>query len=330
MLQIIFFGSSDYCLPILESLYKNFKLTAIITRPDKIIGRDKILTPSPPKKFGLAHHIPVFTPNNASEISDLIPELKKLSPDISIVADYGLMIPDDIISLPKLETLNIHFSGLPKYRGPSPVQYTILNGEKSAWISVIKLVKKLDAGDIVYQKEVSLTGDETTGSLYKKLFNIASVDLPTVLTDFALNKIKLIKQDNSQATYTRKIAKEDGFIPWIILTSTMGESKQIKPNIDSWPLIKLIPELSAKGGSAFSGDIERALRAFTPWPGLWTEITISGIPGIKGAKFRESTQKRLKILQAHLENEKLVIDEVQLEGKNPVLWKQFLAGYKIS
>ncbi len=332
MLHTIFFGSSEYCLPVLESLQKNFKLTAIITRPDKEIGRNKILTPTPPKKFGLSHNIPVLTPKTAFEISKLIPELKKFSPDLSIVADYGLMIPDEVISLPKIDTLNIHFSRLPKYRGPSPVQYTILNGEKSTWISIIKLVKKLDAGEIIYQKEISLSGDETTGSLYKKLFNIASVDLGSVLSDFALNRIKPIKQDESEATYTRKITKEDGFIPWEILTSAMGESKQMKPNIDSWPLIKLIPELSAKDGSAFGGDIERALRAFTPWPGLWTEIILREIPGIKGPKFRESSipKKRLKILKAHFENEKLVIDEVQLEGKNPVSWIQFLAGYKIS
>ena len=318
MLNIIFFGSSDYCLPVLESLHKNFKLTAIITRPL-----------SPPQKFGLFHKIPVFTPESAEEISALVSDLKKLSPDLSVVADYGVMIPDDVISLPKLETLNIHFSRLPKYRGPSPVQYTILNGEKSAWISVIKLVKKLDAGDIICQKEVSLTGDETTGSLYKKLFNIASVELPDVLSDFALGKIKPVKQDEKAVTFTRKITKEDGFIPWDILTSAMSESKQIKPDIDPWPLMNLIPELSAKGGSAFGGDIERALRAFTPWPGLWTKITLGKIPGIKGPKFRESTKKRLKILKAHLENEKLVLDEVQLEGKNPVSWKQFLEGYSV-
>lgn len=327
MLQIIFFGSSDYCLPVLESLCINFNLTAIITRPDKEVARNKILTPSPPKKFGLSHHIPVFTPNNASEITKLIPELKKLSPDISIVADYGLMIPDDIISLPKLETLNIHFSRLPKYRGPSPVQYTILNGEKSAWISVIKLVRKLDAGGIIYQKEISLSGDETTGSLYKKLFNIASVDLPAVLSDFALNKIKSIKQDDSQATYTRKITKEDGYVPFDLLLNMMKGEKPTKIMLDSWPLTKILtPPFPLLLTTYY---LLQSLRAFTPWPGIWTEITLHEIPGIKSPKFRESTKKRLKILKTHLEKEKLIIDEVQLEGKNPVLWKQFLEGYSV-
>lgn len=328
LLNIIFFGSSDYCLPVLESLQENCALMAIVTRPDKIIGRNKILTPSPPKKFGLSHHIPVFTPNNASEISDLIPELKKLSPDISIVADYGLMIPDDIISLPKLETLNIHFSRLPKYRGPSPVQYTILNGEKSAWISIIKLVRKLDAGEIIYQKEISLSGDETTENLYKKLFNIASVDLPAVLSDFALNNIKPIKQDESEATFSRKITKEDGFIPYNLLSNLMKGVKPNKSMLDDWPITKIFPSPFPILHATFY--FLQCIRAFSPWPGLWTEITLRGIPGIKGAKFRESTKKRLKILQAHLEKEKLVIDEVQLEGKNPVLWKQFLEGYRIA
>ncbi|MBI3954867.1 methionyl-tRNA formyltransferase [Candidatus Gottesmanbacteria bacterium] len=325
-MNILFFGSSDYCLPVLESLHKNFKLTAIITRPDKEIGRNKILTPSPPKKFGLSHHIPVFTPKTASEISKLIPELNKCSPDLSIVADYGLMIPDDIITLAKIDILNIHLSRLPKYRGPSPVQHTILNGEKSAWIYVIKLVKKLDAGEIIYQKEISLSGDETTESLYKKLFNIASVELPAVLSDFALNKIKPIKQDESQATYTRKITKEDGFIPWELLKCALLNLTPDNKLFSSWRLIDQIPSLEIRN---LKLEISKALRAFIPWPGVWTEITFRKIPGIKSPKFRESTKKRLKILKAHLENEKLVLDEVQLEGKNPVSWKQFRDGYSV-
>lgn len=309
MLHIIFFGSSEYCLPVLESLHKNFKLTAIITRGD-----------SPPKKFGLSHHIPVFTPKTASEISKLIPELKQLSPDVSIVADYGLMIPDDIITLPKFETLNIHFSRLPKYRGPSPVQYTILNGEKSAWISVIKLVKKLDTGNIIYEKEIPLLGDETTGSLYNKLFNIASVDLPGILSDFTLNKIKSIKQDESQATYTRKITKEDGFVPFDLLSNLMKGIKPNKITLDNWPLTKILPFSFPILHTTYY--LLQSLLAFSPWPGLWTVIKLK----IQSAKLK-TKEMRLKILKAHLENKKLVIDEVQLEGKNPVSWKQFLQGY---
>ncbi len=314
--RILFFGSSDYCLTALESLHKNCKLTAIITRSS-----------SSPKEFGLKHKIPVFTPQNAGEISSITPILKKLSPDFSIVADYGIMIPDDVISLPKLETLNIHFSKLPKYRGPSPVQFAILNGEKSAWISVIKLVKKLDAGDIIYQKEVSLSGDETTGSLYKKLFNIIAEDLPSVLSDFALNKINPIEQEEKAVTFTRKITKEDGFIPFTLLTNLMQGIKPDEKILENWPLTKILPSPFPILLTTYY--FLQSIRAFSPWPGLWTEITIRGIPGIKGPKFRESTKKRLKILKAHLENEKLVLDEVQLEGKNPVSWKQFGEGYDL-
>src|SRR3989338_6502236 len=307
MLHIIFFGSSDYCLPVLESLIKNFNLTAIITRPL-----------SPPEKFGLMHKIPVFTPRSAGEISVLIPDLKKFSPDLSVVADYGIMIPDDVISLPQLTTLNIHFSRLPKYRGPSPVKYTILNGETSAWISVIKLVKKLDAGDIIYQKEFPLSGDETAGSLYKKLFNIISEDLPSVLSDFALGKIKPVKQDDKLATYTRKITKEDGFVPFDLLSNLM---KGIKPNkaiLDNWPLTKIPPSPFSLLLTTYY--LLQSLRAFSPWPGVWTTIQITNN--------KKQITKRLLILKAHLENDKLVLYEVQLEEKNPVFFRHFCEGYQ--
>jgi len=335
MLHIIFFGSSDYCLLVLESLHKNFKLTAIITRsPSSPALSAGITTFSvAPEKFGLMHKIPVLTPQSAGEISTLIPDLKKFSPDLSVVADYGVMIPDDVISLPKLDTLNIHFSRLPKYRGPSPVQYTILHGEKSAWISIIKLVKKLDAGDIIYQKEVSLSGDETTGSLYKKLFNIISEDLPSVLSDFALGKIKPVKQDEKLATYTRKITKEDGFVPFDLLSNLMKGIKPNKAMLDNWPLTKIPPSPFSLLLATYY--LLQSLRAFSPWPGLWTEVFI---PAFKQLK-------RLKILKAHLEpfdsaqskptthnpqpTTKLVLDQVQLEGKNPVSWTQFLEGYSV-
>lgn len=305
--KLIFFGSSDYCLPVLESLCKIFNLTAIITRPL-----------SSPEKFGLARQIPVFTPKNSEEISALVPDLKKFSPDLAVAADYGLMIPDDVIALPKLETLNIHFSRLPNYRGPSPVQYTILNGGNEAWISIIKLVRKLDAGDIVSQKKVSLSGDETTGSLYKKLFSIASVDLPAVLTDFALNRIKSIKQDDSQATYTRKITKEDGFVPFNLLLNFVKGEKPTKIMLENWPLTKILtPPFPLLLTTYY---LLQSLRAFSPWPGLWTFVNLPS----------HKSPKRLKLLKAHLEQpeSKLVLDQVQLEGKNPVSFSQFCEGYQ--
>lgn len=143
----IFFGSSDYCLPILTSLYKQFKLAAIITKPH-----------SPVSDFAKKNKIPVFTPNNKSELANLSGMLISLNLDMAIVADYGLIIPKEIFEIPKYKTLNIHFSKLPQYRGPSPVQYTILNADQSAWISYMLMSEKMDTGDILLQEEFSFQG----------------------------------------------------------------------------------------------------------------------------------------------------------------------------
>lgn len=321
-LGIIFCGSSDYTLPILQSLKNNFNLQAIVTSINTLSL----------KNFAENFNLPFFTPENSAELLLLKEKLSAFSPDLFLVADFGLWIPEEIFNLPKFRSLNIHFSMLSKYRGPSPVQYTLLNGDKSAWISIVKLVNKLDAGDIIYQKEIPLSGDETTGSLYKKLFEIVSEDLPGVLSEFAKEKIKPAKQDEKSATYTRKITRDDGFIPFDLLLNMMKGIKPTKSILENWPLIKIIPSPLSILHTIYY--ILQSLRAFTPWPGLWTKIEITDN--------KQQITKRLKILQAHIEpvsnfqlpktNDqqpmtKLVLDQVQLEGKKPVSWKQFLQGY---
>ena len=285
-MKILFFGTSNYCLPVLETLHKNFDLVGVITLPK-----------SPIEQFTLSHNIKVFTPNNKSELLSLKENLETLRPDLAIIADYGMIIPKEIFYIPSHQTLNIHFSKLPKYRGPSPVQYTILEGNKSAWITVILMDEGMDTGDILWCKEVQpLDGSETTPELYRKLFSIAANELPGVIDKFLLKKLKPLKQSTSGVSYTKSFTRKDGFIPHQVLKNAL------------------------KGKAATK--IERELRAFSPWPGLWTIINIP-------------QPKRFKILKAHIESTTndqrpattLVLDAVQLEGKRPVTWKQFLEGY---
>lgn len=341
-MKVIFFGSSDYCLPILQSLFTSFNLVCVVTKPDQPVGKHKILTPTPIKKFAHQYNIPVFTPKNKSELLNLKSDFQHLNADIAIVADYGTIIPIEIFQIPKNHTLNIHFSELPKFRGPSPVQYTILFGENIAWISIIIMDHGLDTGNIIWHKEIKLSGGENTQDLYKKLFNIAAEELPDIIIKYINNELILQKQDHSKATYTRQLTMEDGFVPWeILITATNGTnpSKQI---ISEWPLyrqLKGTPHSTARGPLAEL--INRVLLAFTPWPGLWTIVKItntintktgsvndtSGVAGIQGLPRGGGIKKRLKILKAHLLENKLILDQVQLEGKKPVFWKQFLEGY---
>ena len=319
-MNIVFFGSSDYCLPILETLLVSFNLTAVVTKPDQPIGRKQELLPTKVKLFSIKNHIPFFTPKDKISLSTLSGNLNDLNPDIFIVADYGLIIPKNIIELPKYKTLNIHFSKLPLLRGPSPVQYSILSGEESALISYMLMDEKMDTGMILSQTEEKLEGNETTDRLYRKLFNKASSELTDVINRYVSNELKPQKQKSIKATYTKLLKREDGFISWQLLFCAIKGKVPDGNLILNWSLSKYF---SIKFCTLrFTQCFERALRALSPWPGIWTTVQIIDND--------QQTTKRLKILKAHIESETvLILDIVQLEGKKPVSWKQFCQGYPI-
>ena len=298
MTKILFFGTSDYCLPIVESLQKNFDLIGIITKS----------SPNPVKIFAEKNNIQIFAPSNLKELLNLNPNLTSLNPNLAVVADYGLIIPEKIFTIPEHKTINIHFSKLPKYRGPSPVQYSILFGEKSACVSIIKMAEKVDTGNIIWQKEYSTLSPlkETTGSLYRKLFENIAKDLPQVINNYTEGKLIPKKQTGDSISYSQKLSRDDGFIPF----------KLFHQALQGQPLQKLLQQSilyqAIEKSSSLAKTIEHTIRAFDPWPGVWTILP---------------SNKRLKILKASLEDEKLIPELVQLEGKKPVTWKQFLEGY---
>lgn len=330
MLTTAFFGSSSYTLPILETLKKHTDFRLIITRSDKPEGRKKIITSPPPKIWGQKQSIEVITPESLTREREMVlSALERHHINVAIVADYGLLIPKDIFEKPRWKTLNIHFSKLPDLRGPSPVQWTILRGDTNAWISIFPIEEDLDTGPILSQKEYPLKGTETTGELYTSLFEFASTFLPEVLLDYTTGKITPREQDHTKATFCRHLTREDGCIDWETLQKAMrGEEeydleKRFFPEDQRHSDLPDGREESRRDPSAQHKSfrmtsmskisnsifIERMTRAFSPWPGVWTKV---------GIKNQES---RIKILKAHLDGNKLVLDQVQLEGKKPESWK---------
>lgn len=216
--------------------------------------------------------------------------------DVFIVADFGEILPPKILSLPRHGSLCLHPSLLPKYRGASPVQYAIMNGDKETGLTLFEMDEKIDHGPIISQFKEPIRDDDTAETLYQRLFTAGAQVLVTILPSYIAGKIKPRPQDHSKATYAPQLTREDGRINW-------QKSEQ---------------------------EIERFIRAMTPWPGAWTKIhQIHSRSGIAPAAHCGSGkgEKRLKILEAHLEKGKLVLDRVQLEGKKPITWKQFLAGH---
>lgn len=316
-MNAVFFGTSDYCLPVLETLNLNFSLNLVITRPDKPIGRKKVLTPSATKTWAIEHNVSTFTPEtlkkDTQSRAELATLMKKIKPDLAIVSDYGLIIPEATFSMPRLGTLNIHFSKLPDLRGPSPVQFTLLRGDKEAWVTIFKLETppelkiKMDSGPVLWQQPFPIGPDDTTQTLYSKLFQEVSKQLPTIINEFLkANSSKLTAQDHSAATFCRFLTKDDGFIDWDVLQKAM-KGQQIKleklPKIQQEALHTL-PGLPVYQSTSL--PVYNLYRALTPWPGMFTLSPSKG--GLK----------RMIVRKCHKAGDKLVLDEIQFEGKSPI------------
>jgi len=259
---IWFFGSDKYSQIVLKSL-----------QTDKRIKIGKIVSPQ-------------ILPTLSLE--------KEKRPDVGILASFGAIVPKDFLNFPRKGILNIHPSLLPKYRGPSPAQAAILNGERQTGVTIIKMDEEIDHGPIVAQLTEEILPTDTSESLYFRLFSAGAEVLKIILPAYLEGKILSQEQNHSLATYTKKLTREDGFISLEKLRAAMEGTE--------------------------AETIERQIRAYYPWPGTWTLIKSQ----ISNSKFQN---KRLKILKAHLEGEKLVLDTVQLEGKKPVSFRQFCEGY---
>lgn len=272
LVKVVFFGSSKYSVIVAKNLLERFGLSAVVTTSDKPVGRGKILTPNPVKLFALENHIPVIT---ALRLDGKIAEsIKNLSPDFLVIADFGLILPNELLSAPKYAPLNVHHSLLPKYRGPSPAPTAILNGDKISGVTIIKMSEKLDGGEILAQKEYALKPDETTDSLLARLNELGSQIIIPVIEHFKKYEENAIKQDESRASFTRKITKEDGYI-----------------DLDK-------PHSPQK--------LDRMIRAYYPWPGVWSRQIINN----KSSIIKFLPQQKL-----------------QVEGKKPMTYKDFLNGY---
>ncbi len=250
--KIIFIGTSLFSVPVLEKLIENkYNIPAVITKPDRPIGRKKELTPPPVKEVALKHSLKIFQPE---KISSAEPEIKKINPDLFIIAAYGEIIPESILKLSRLEPLNLHPSLLPKYRGPSPIQTAILNGEKTTGTTLMIVDKEMDHGPIIAQEEIKIAPDDNYQTLEKKLALKSADLLIKNLPQYLEGKIKPREQNHSQATYTKMLSRQDG-------------------------------EINLKENSLKN---ERMVRAFYPWPGTWTIIGKKRIKIIKAKIVKDS------------------------------------------
>jgi methionyl-tRNA formyltransferase len=304
-MKIIFIGTSKFAAIILEKLIGSTNQPfLVISAPDKAVGRKQIITPPPVAVLAQKHNIPLAQPK---KIAEAMEEIKKLSPDLIILAAYGQIIPEAILTIPKYGSINVHPSLLPLWRGASPIQYAILNGDKRTGVTIMRMTAGLDEGPIILQEEMALTGQEYFSELHDKLAEMASELLNEAIADIFSGQVSLQLQDDSLASYSKILTKEDGRINWQ------------KP----------------------AQTIERQIRALAVWPGSHTFFNDKGRPKrikiIEAETHKSIEGKKYSIGQVlNLPSDKigvqcgqdlLVIEKLQVEGKQEITAADFLRGY---
>lgn len=295
-MKIVFFGTPEIALPCLESLAKakDIEVIGVVTQPDKPVGRKQTLTPPPVKTLATELKLKVYQPENREELTAT---LKDLEADFFVVFAYGMIFSKEILSMPKYAALNIHTSLLPKYRGASPIQQALLNGDEETGVTIMRMDQKMDTGDIYLLKRLPIETTENLITLTQKLAILSGSIIVHALRDIEEGILKPIKQNEGKASYCKKINKDDGRIDW--------------------------------HRSAI--EINNMIRAFTPWPSAYTlfqnkklkileaEVGNANIPP---GKFHLNG----KLLEVGTSDGVIIPKTVQLEGKNVTNISDFING----
>lgn len=232
ILKIIFAGTPDFAVPVLQTLHKTkHDIVMVLTQPDRPSGRGRKVKPSPVKEYALEHELAIYQPKTLKD-PEILETLKKTNADLMIVIAYGLIVPKAILNLPKLGCLCVHLSLLPRWRGAAPAQRALLAGDTITGITLFKMDTGIDTGEILLYAALNINKHETTGTLYQRLGELGAKTLLENLPAIETNSLSVETQDEESMTYAVKINKEEANVNW---------------------------QLSAR-------QIERMIRAFNPWP----------------------------------------------------------------
>jgi methionyl-tRNA formyltransferase len=236
-MRIVFFGSASIGFPVLNALLSSGQdeIISVVTQPDRPAGRKQQLTPCPVKIFAQERGLPVISPE---KVKDSLTELTSLSVDLFVVVAYGQYIPQSVLALPAKGSINLHPSLLPKYRGSSPIQWALANGDAVTGVTILYVSEKMDAGDIILQREVPIGPDDTSVTLEPVLAQAGATLLMEAVEQIRSGTVRRRPQDDSAATEVQKLTKEDGRLDWIQSAETL----------------------------------RNRIRGFTPWPGCFCEL----------------------------------------------------------
>jgi len=304
-MRIVFIGSGELGCPAVERLLASpqDELVAVVSQPDRPQGRHLRLTACPVKQVAASRGVPVLTPENIGDPA-FMDQLAALHPDLIVVAAYGQFLPRGLLTLPPNGVINVHPSLLPKYRGAAPIQWAIANGETETGVSIIYLIEKMDAGDILAQEHMPIAPYDTTATLAPRLAALGAELLLRVIEEIRTGVVKPLPQDDALATRAPMIRKDDGRLDWSQLASTL----------------------------------HNRIRGFLPWPGcyfVWPHDSMKRVKvlktsvepgtGIPGTVLKSDAQG-LVIASGQ---GALRLSEVQPESRQPMLAAAFNNGARL-
>ena len=229
-IKIVFMGTPDFSVPVLEALIKNYNVIGVVTQPDKQVGRHGEIRMTPVKELSLKYNIPVIQPERLRKESDLVLALK---PDLIITCAYGQIVPKEIIDYPKYHCINVHASLLPRHRGGAPIHRAIMEGDKETGITIMYMDYGMDNGDIIAQSAIPITNEDTAETLFEKLSQLGATFLIETLPQILNGNVIPTKQIESEATFSYNIKPEDEIIDF-------NQDAQVVYNqirgLNSWPV----------------------------------------------------------------------------------------------
>lgn len=305
-MNIIFFGTGVFGLPTLDALKNSpHKILTVVTTPDKPRGRHLERQPSPVKEWALQNQLPLFqfTKINSEES---IRDLKGLGADLFVVVDFGLIFSKEILGLPRLLPVNVHPSLLPRYRGAAPIHWALINGDSQTGVSIVKVVEKVDSGDILLQKQITILLDDDISTLESQLSQLGATALLQTIEKLEKGECPLTPQEEAQASTARKLTKEDGHIQW---NTPAGEIRNRVRAMKVWPGSYLFYE----GKRIRVGQVEFSV--------------MEKDAGIRPGTIFLASQKEGLFVAA--QDRILEVKILQLEGKKPLSAKDFLNGFPL-
>ncbi len=295
-IRIVFMGSPDFALPSLRSLAQNYQVVGVVTQPDRASGRGRELKSPPVKTLAQELNIPVIQPQKLRE-PEAMNQLREWNPDLIVVAAFGQILKKEVLDLPKYGCVNVHASLLPRWRGAAPINAAVLAGDEETGVTIMKMDLGLDTGPMLAMKRIRIQPDDTAGSLFEALSTLGADLLIETLPAYMDGNLTPQPQPEEGATYAPMLKKEDGHLDF---------------------------QKSAL-------ELERQIRAMSPWPGAWmmVENSVLKIHRARAGRGHVAAGKRFKEQNqpaVGAGSGVLILDEVQPPGKKPMSGKAFLAG----